>query len=46
MFHYYAILVSTGEAFDVMKRGVLAANSSELAMQIVPHVSHIDLPSD
>ena len=36
----------TGEPFDVMKRGILAANSSELAMQIVPHVNHIDLPSD
>ena len=44
LFKYHPILV--GETFDVMKRGVLAVNSTELAMQIVPHVNHIDLPSD
>ena len=46
LFHCYGILIHTGETFDVMKRGVLAVNSTELAMQIVPHVNHIDLPSD
>ena len=29
-----------------MHRGVLAASSSELAMQITPHVKHIDLTND
>ena len=46
LLRHCVVLVITGKPFDVMKRGVLAANSSELAMQIVPHVNHIDLPSD
>ncbi|KAL5467589.1 hypothetical protein EMCRGX_G031844 [Ephydatia muelleri] len=36
----------TGEPLDLMRRGVLAASTEQLARQMVPHINHIEFPRD
>ena len=36
----------SGEPLDLMRRGVLAASTEQLARQMVPHINHIEFPRD